>query len=170
MWERARARVRARGCAEFASLGASEARRRIGLGLSVLRAHDLDPVGFVPPGWLARPSTADVLADLGFRYTLTQWRVLDLSRRTSPIVPSTSQRPGSVVTGASARVNGVWVQGWAAMRRPLRIALHPDDLADDRLVTATERMFSHASKQRYEGITYSEFVDRGDASRRAGGE
>ena len=158
---RLRAQVRARGCAEFAELGAEEARRRITLGRQALCAAGFDPVGFVPPGWLAMRSTDAVLRDEGFAYTTTQWQVRDVRDGTIVRVASTSQRPGSALTAAAAAANL-----WIAHRcfesgRSLRIALHPDEIHDARLVRAADRMLLDASVHRHRTITYAELVGVG---------
>ena len=157
-FERTRSAVRARGCAEFAGLGPVEARRRLELGRAVLHDAGFQPRGFIPPGWLARESTNAVLADLGFEYTATQWSVIDLLHGARHSIPSTSQRPNSPVTGAAARVNLRLTARWLATGRPLRMALHPDDLNDRLLITSTRAMLSEAIRHGYQANTYGRHV------------
>lgn len=163
-FERLRARIRARGCGEFASLGPDTARQRLEWGRSTLREHGFEPTGFVPPGWLARPSTDAVLSELGFQYTTTQWTVKDLAMGRVLSVPSTSQRPGSALTGAAAALNVRLWRHWAKSGRPIRMALHPDDLGDSRIVASAHRMLTDATAYGYRSLTYSDLVSRDQAA------
>jgi predicted deacetylase len=143
-FETARASFRARGCAEFSVLGPHAARERIVLGRERMRKCALEPVGFIPPGWLMRNTTVSVLRDLGFGYTATQWSVIDLRSGTRRMVPSTSQRPRSAAAGTAAGLNVQATRWWSRAGRPLRMALHPDDLEHSRLIHATRTMLSIA--------------------------
>lgn len=155
---RCRGNVFARGCAEFNELDAVEARRRIHAGRRALSSVGIEPVGFTPPGWLASHDTVTVLRDEGFRYTTTQWAVLDLVGRRTIRMPAISQRPGSSLTLAASRANERVVGAFAARRRSLRIALHPDDLRHDELAAATHRMFTGLTRAGARSCTYEELV------------
>ena len=50
---------------EFLTLRLAPARERIDRGLALLRAHGLDPVGFIPPAWLMRADTIEASAQEG---------------------------------------------------------------------------------------------------------
>ncbi len=159
----ARAAVRARGCAEFATLDPERARHRVELGLGVLARHGFRPDGFVPPGWLALRSTDRVLAELGFTYTTTQWEVRALHDDRVIRIPSTSQRPASLLTGTAASVNLAVTRHFADRARSMRIALHPDDLLDRRLETATDRMLSMLVEAGHRSVTYRTLVSSSSA-------
>jgi uncharacterized protein len=159
----ARAAVRARGCAEFATLDAERARHRVELGLGVLARHGFRPEGFVPPGWLALRSTDRVLADLDFTYTTTQWEVRVLSSEHTIRIPSTSQRPASLFTGTAASANLAVTRRFADRGRSMRIALHPDDLLDHRLEAATDRMLSMLGEAGHHSVTYRTLVSSSPA-------
>ena len=151
-------RVRARGCAEFQSLGLAEAQRRIERGLEVLHSHGIHPLGFTPPGWLASDQAVVALRSAGFRYTTTQWAVHDLVHDHRLPVFATSQRPGSRFARHAAAVNEQIARQRFTGRRSVRVALHPDDLGVRGLKAATERTLIAARVNDIESITYRDLV------------
>jgi len=118
----------------------------------------------VPPGWLALRSTDAVLRDAGFAYTTTQWQVRNLRTGTTIAMASTSQRPGSALTAAAAAANLKVAHHCFETGRSLRIALHPDEIHDARLVRAADRMLLDASVHDHRSVTYADLVG---AARRA---
>ena len=113
---------------EFLTLDGAAAGERIARGRHRLRALGLEPVGFVPPAWLAREDGhgAAGRAGLGFSEDQHAIRLFPSGRRVaSPVVRWSARTPlrawGSLAV-ARAR--------WTLQRRaPLpRIALHPGDL------------------------------------------
>jgi predicted deacetylase len=157
-WRRAVASVVARGCAEFWSLDAREARRRLEIGRDVLCRAGLAPVGFTPPGWLASEPTLEVLAELGYRYTTTRNAVLDLGTGKSYRVPALSQRPGGASETIGRAVVDRWSRRLARHGSSARVALHPLDLASPELVAsnlgAVDALLESGAKPR----TYRDFV------------
>jgi predicted deacetylase len=113
---------------EFLTLDESAARARITRGLERLRALGLQPVGFVPPGWLAKAEGHAAVAQAGLGFSEDD-RAIHLypSHRSlrSPVVRWSARR--SVLAWGSVLVaHGRWaLQGRA--RFP-RLALHPQDL------------------------------------------
>jgi predicted deacetylase len=127
--DRLRAWGRTAGEGEFLTLRRDEAAARIARGLARLRTVGLDPVGFVPPAWLARPEGHDAAGDAGLVFTEDD-RAIHLypSRRrvASPVVrwsARTSVRAVGSVAVARARLA---LQSGAAYPR---VAFHPQDLA-----------------------------------------
>ena len=120
--------------AEFLTLDGAAARDRIARGLDRLRTLGLDPVGFVPPAWLARHEGHEAAGEAGLGFSEDD-RAIHLypSRRRvpSPVVRWSARTParawGSVAV-ARAR--------WILQRRAHfpRIAFHPQDL--DHAATA----------------------------------
>jgi predicted deacetylase len=159
MWRRGVGSVAARGCAEFWSLDAREARRRLEVGRDVLCRAGLAPVGFTPPGWLASGPTLTVLAELGYRYTTSRGAVLDLMTGESHRVPALSQRPGGAGEKIGRAVVDRWARRLARHGGSARVALHPRDLSSPALVAsnlaAIDRLLESDAKAR----TYREFVD-----------
>ena len=151
-------RALARGCAEFLELGIVEATRRILAGREVLDAAGIHPVGFTPPGWLASRDTLCALRRLRYRYTTTQWSIVDVVRTETHYVGALSQRPGSTIAGVAAVANQRVARALISRDRPLRIALHPDDFASPRLRDATHRILASAA-QHGKSMTYIEFLD-----------
>lgn len=154
---RAVGRVVARGCAEFLELGDAEARWRIVAGLDALDSCDFRPTGFTPPGWLASHQTFDVLRQLDFAYTTSQWTVFDLRRDRSIRVGALSQRPGSPLGDVAATANLRIGRAAIATGRALRIAIHPADLHHPRLRRANEQLLARAADH-CESVTYADFV------------
>jgi predicted deacetylase len=123
-----RALGRTAGEGEFLTLRYEAASERIARGLRVLRDCGLDPVGFVPPAWLAREETHRACADLGLGVSEDErsLRVHSVGARLpSPVVRWSART--AVRAHASAAVARLrWhVQRSASMPR---LALHPTDL------------------------------------------
>jgi predicted deacetylase len=160
MWRRGVGSVAARGCAEFWSLDAREARRRLEVGREVLCRAGLAPVGFTPPGWLASAPTLTVLADLGYRYTTSRSAVLDLTTGESHRVPALSQRPGG---GAGEKIGRAVVDRWARRLarhgESARLAMHPHDLSNPALVASNLAAIDRLLESGATARTYCEFVD-----------
>jgi hypothetical protein len=127
---------RALGCTkregEFLTLDADAARDRLLRGIDVLRSLHFNPVGFVPPAWLARESTHAEVCRLGLRFSedATSIRIHDARTQYStrwrvPVVRWSGR------TALRATLSHV-VAGmrWRFQRRSplMRVALHPQDL------------------------------------------
>jgi predicted deacetylase len=131
-----RAWGRTAGEGEFLTLGEPAARDRIARGRARLHALGLEPVGFVPPAWLA--------TDEGHRAAGGTGRGFSEADRAIRLFPSGRRVPAPAVrwsargalrawgSVAVARARWTW-QG----RAPLaRIALHPQDLAHPAISAA----------------------------------
>jgi uncharacterized protein len=128
------------GEAEFLTLDAAAARARVARGLDCLRKLGLEPVGFVPPAWLAREATYEAAAAAGLRFSEDDRsvRLLLSGRRISSPVVRWSARTAARAWGsvAVARTRSL-LQRRAQLPR---IALHPRDLdhpATTRSLTRT---------------------------------
>jgi len=139
--------------AEFPGLDPVATRRRVEMGLRLLRDAELDPCGFVAPGYaytralrrvLAEPSY-DWFADLGGIDTRARGRIqaralclgssTPLKRAVSPMV---------VRAGARARGD------------VLRLDVHPADFDQPRHLAALECVLAHADHRR--PVTYDELA------------
>ena len=136
-WRRGVNALAARGCAEFVGVDRPEATRRVSWGRQVLRDLGFDPVGFTPPGWLASSGTAEALRDVGYRYTTSHTKVTDLHHDAAIQAIDFSHRPGGASETIAAAVLTAGARRVVRARRPLRLALHPADLASPALVRAT---------------------------------
>jgi predicted deacetylase len=144
---------------EFASLKAPEAAARIDQGLAALRAAGLEPIGFVPPAWLARPDLHPVVRDAGLAFTEDTQAVTELGRGQRIRAPATCwstrrvwRRTGSVVVAAA----GLRLEH----ARPLvRIAFHPPDALWPGILTSCRRTLA-ALLRRRAVITYRELLAR----------
>ncbi len=124
---------------EFLTLRYDGARAKIDRGLARLRAVGLDPVGFVPPAWLARAETFRAARDAGVPVAEDD-RVIHVFRRgrmiASPVVRWSAR--------GTFRAYGSLVQAelrWRLQRnaRAVRIALHPADLDHPATAASVER-------------------------------
>jgi predicted deacetylase len=113
---------------EFLTLDAVAAHDRLTRALRRLQALGLQPVGFVPPAWLAREGTHQAAAAAGLTFTE--------DARTIRLLSSGRQVPSPVVRWSARTAVRAWgsvaVAGtrWVLQRQSAwpRIALHPRDL------------------------------------------
>lgn len=161
----------ARGAGEFWTLDAAEARDRIERGLDVLRVAGIEPEGFVPPGYLASPGTREALKACGLRYWTSHFGVHDLQLGVRYNVVALCHRPA---VGADGRPFGERSGDYLIERspqwftrrgRPLRLALHPDDLRRPGLRDTTLRAIERALKFGARAMTYRELLARYSGSR-----
>lgn len=157
-WSRVQSAILTRGCNEFHSLRYSEATRRMELGLQQLSNYDFSPTGFVPPGWLASEGTIQAAKELGFTYLTTRTRFLHLAAGHSHTIPAWSHRPNSTLSFAGA----LWWQMGTASRllspSALRLALHPGDVSDKKLMDVSERCVRRLLDFGYKSYTYQELI------------
>jgi predicted deacetylase len=151
-------RVLTRGCAEFATLGSAEAERRAASSLTALRSHGFEPTGFVAPGWSLSTAARDAVRAVGFEYTTTRLAVDDLTVPNSIAVPAVCHRPGSPLSMLAARMVVAVVEMRCRDRRSIRLALHPDDVHDERLDQATRRALQALRSCELDLVTYDELV------------
>jgi predicted deacetylase len=114
--------------AEFLALDFAAARDRLLRGLERLRQLDLDPLGFVPPAWLARESTHQAVAAAGLSFSEDDQSVrLHPSeiRLRSPVVRWSARTAIRALGSVAVAATRARFQSGA---RVPRIALHPDDL------------------------------------------
>jgi predicted deacetylase len=154
-----RAWGRTAGEGEFLTLDRAAAAERIARGLTCLRGLGLDPVGFVPPAWLARPGTYRAAAEAGLRVSEDDGAIVLLPsghRVASPVLRWSARTPGRAWSSAAvAEVR------WLTQRRApvARIALHPGDLqrpATARsVVRSLDRWLTVHRPIRYEALAHS---------------
>lgn len=147
----------ARGCEEFWSIDYAGAMTRLSMGLNALRDEGFDPVGFVAPGWLMSHDTIRALRTVPLRYTVTHTRVLDLASTRSVRVVTTSQRPGSVLSHPCAVAARGLLASQISRSRPVRVAIHPADLAEPALRRANVKLCDAALGHGYSSLTYRDF-------------
>jgi predicted deacetylase len=142
---------------EFASLPPEEAQARIARGLATLRQAGLDPIGFVPPAWLARPGLDRIALDAGLALTEDARAVFVRGRRVA--APATCwstrsawRRTGSAVV-AAARLR------FERSQPLVRLALHPHDADWSRVLDSCRRTLMRLLDQRAP-IDYRELMGR----------
>lgn len=161
---RAIGRVIARGCGEFWTLGEEAAVGRLLAGREVLESVGLGAAGFVAPAWLMSPGARAAVAATGFRYTTTHRHVVDVATETTIPCLALSQRPQDRLAGLAAALSLAGVRRAARVGAPLRIAVHPDDLADRRSLPGVLTAIDIAVDAGYRSLTYGNLVD--EAARR----
>lgn len=153
-------RVLARGCAEFAAIDRGEASKRIAAGLDELRSLGFTVTGFTPPGWLQSPGALEALSATDLRYTTTQWHVRELTSWRRLRIPALSHRPDSPWSATAAQALVQVGKRRLDRGRAIRLALHPRDLEDDRLLRATICLVDHALHLGARFTTYERLVQR----------
>jgi predicted deacetylase len=124
---------------EFLTLDYTAARDRIDRGLERLRTLGLDPVGFVPPAWLARAETHAAVKDAGLAVSEDDATIFVHAKGNelpSPVLRWSSRgafRAYGSVLQAAAR--------WTFQRAApvMRIALHPADLDHPATAASVQR-------------------------------
>lgn len=114
---------------EFLTLSGTEAERRIRRGLATLARCGIEPVGFVPPAWLAHRECSSAVSDCGLRF-FEDVSSIHLSQRgtrlPSPVTRWSARHPWrEAASRFVARTRFVLDRhSWL-----VRVALHPSDLA-----------------------------------------
>ena len=124
-----RAWGRTAGEGEFLTLDEPAARERIARGRARLRVLGLEPIGFVPPAWLARDAghRAAGGSGLGFSEDDRAIHLFPSGRRVRAPVVRWSARGSIRAWGSVAVARARWtLQGGAPLAR---LALHPQDLS-----------------------------------------
>jgi predicted deacetylase len=151
----------ARGEAEFAHLGRTEAARCLAEGRLLLGRVGIRPLGFVAPAWQQSPGAFQAVVEAGFGFTAFLGRVVPLrgpfESKAAPAL--TFCAPGPLVDHPKRLV----MRGLERLgrRAPLvRLALHPEDVrAPGRLVHILSRLRVLVAERRV--VTYAEYLDLG---------
>ena len=151
-WPRsALARLQGGAAAEFPGLGPGETARRVEVGLRLLRDVELEPRGFVAPGYAYTRALRTVLAD-SFEWfaDLRSVRTRDHGCVRAHALCLGNSTPAKralspVAVRAAARANG---------ERVLRVDIHPADFERPRHVATLEWLLELARGR--EAVTYDE--------------
>jgi hypothetical protein len=127
---------------EFLTLTRTDARWRLREGLARLRALGLNPLGFVPPAWLARAGWLRAVADVGLQLAEDAGAVYTVRPERRPTrLPSLAIRWST--RGAARAWASVAASEWRwrteREARLVRVALHPADLAHPAVARAAVR-------------------------------
>lgn len=144
LWHRASLRS---GSAEFASLDPAETRRALSAGRRILHLADLEPDGFVAPGYGYTEALHQSLA-ARFKWWISESRLH---------TPMTGARGMAIPRAVSANNIRRW-SARAAQEAPLlRVDLRPSDLDDRSAVKSFERLFDRACDRRT--VSFGEIGD-----------
>ncbi len=158
-WKR---RLLTGGEGEFLALQGEALRERLMQGRDVFRrCLDADPDGLVPPAWLAHPSLAAALRDLGFDYTEDHHRLYQLRQAhtlQSPVITwatrTFARRVGSLVVCPALAT--LW------QPRPLiRTAMHPLDFDYPATVASLTRLLRALLREREPISVHGAFMSSG---------
>ncbi len=124
---------------EFLTLEYDAARARIDRGLARLRALGLEPVGFVPPAWLARSDTHRAVRDAGLAVSEDDGMIYAFraGRSIASPVVRWSSRGAFRAYGSVAQAQLRWMLQRG--HQVVRIALHPADLDHPATAVSVER-------------------------------
>ena len=113
---------------EFLTLDYTGARDRIDRGLERLRTLGLEPMGFVPPAWLARAETHEAARDAGLLVSEDDGAIY-LHRSRTKVASPVMRWSARTAVRSFASVVGERVR-WSFQRNApvMRLALHPGDL------------------------------------------
>lgn len=124
---------------EFLTLDYEGARARIDRGVARLRALGLEPVGFVPPAWLAKPATHAAVRDAGLVVSEDDGTVY-VHAPSKTIASPVVRWSGRGAVRAYGSVLFERMRWWLQRSAPvMRIALHPGDLAHPATAASLER-------------------------------
>lgn len=113
---------------EFLTLGRAGATEKIARGLQTLRQQGLEPIGFVPPAWLAHEDTFNAVRDAGLAFS-EDARGVRVSARNQSLPAPAVRWSGRTTYRAHASAFVASVRWQTQRARPLvRLALHPQDL------------------------------------------
>ena len=151
-------RTVARGAEEFWMLDPDEGAARVACGRRVLEELGLVPAGFTPPGWLAPRELHRGLEDAGLSYVTDHFGVTDLVRRRRLRSPAWCYRGGTRARSVGATAVQRAVRATAARRDTVRLAVHPVDAADPRLVDDTVELVDDLMRRGVRPATFGELV------------
>jgi len=151
-------------CAEFRYLGFSRAAERMRLGREMVeRAIGREPVGFVPPGWLAHRDTYRAADVEGLGFVEDHVGITDLSTLRRHVAPAVAFRSGNLVRTAASVAWAGMLENVAGAWGDVRVAIHPGDLASEILGEAAGRLVARVGA-RCRWVGYGAYLDarRGD--------
>ncbi len=148
----------ARGCQEFWALSKADAKALVSDGLNKLSSLGYKPSGFIAPGWLASTGTKQAISEIGFSYTTSHLQISDLLFEKCHFASVICQRPNAPTTRLVMLMTTLLAEILMALRLPLRIAVHPEDLHDAKLRKRILKLVSRAVVNGYQSITYDQFV------------
>ena len=157
-WDVMRAAIFAAGQAEFASLGGSGMRRRIGVGLQLLHELGLEARGFCAPAWLASPGLTDALREAGVDYAVWLTGIDDLARSRRVRVLPVGYLGSGGLQEALAQVGGLLTLALAGRGPHLRVVLHPQGAETSGHAERALRLAA-ALAARWPVGTYTELLD-----------
>jgi predicted deacetylase len=160
-WKR---RLLTGGEGEFLALQGDELHERLIQGRDVFRrCLDADPNGFVPPAWLAHPTLAATLRDLGFDYTEDHHRLYQLQQAHARHAPVITWATRTVTRRIGSRVVCPALATLWRSQPLLRVALHPHDFDHPATVANITRVLRVLVRDRELISVHGAFMSSGIA-------
>ena len=145
------------GEGEFYDINYREAKERVTKAQAEFQRAELNPVGFIAPAWLLSEDGEEALRDLGFTYTTRLRSVSDLQG-------GSVEQSQSLCWSVRAAWRRVVSLGWNTFlyhrlrdSALMRLAIHPVDLAHERIWNQITRLTAAAQLQR-QVITYADWA------------
>lgn len=167
LWNKLVRKVYTAGEAEFYSIDADEARRRLNRGLEWFNRNGWPVTGFVAPAWLLGDGSWKALQEFSFRYTTTMRQFYLLPERKA------IHSPSLVYSARNAWLKQVSFTRNAILHHThrhapiLRIGLHPNDVLHPDIVKDTQRLLRNFLENRL-AMTKISFTSMWQQSSRAG--
>lgn len=154
---RMRARLFARGSAEFMSLPPDVAAEHVATGLATLQRIGLHPTGFCPPGWLADRGLARILQAAGLRYLVTYFRLIDLRRGASAWLPGFGYMGSGDMQEPLVAIEGGYVLLARRSLPVIRVFLHPQGASSSSLCARTLNAVERLRRER-RPVTFTDLL------------
>lgn len=142
---------------EFASIDPIEAKRRIKIGMDILKNVGLETQGFVAPMWNINQNVMKILKKERFSFTETFFSIVDLERdRKIRSLVCNYNFGNSVINRLVLIPNSANFLLKKASRRLIRIALHPQD--SDATLKHIKRLLLELKKKGFDFLQYREVL------------
>jgi predicted deacetylase len=148
---------------EFRNLNYKQAKQKILTGLNEYKkVFESNPSGFIPPSWMISKESKHCLRDIGFKYTTTWNRIIDLQK---------NKKIFSIVNGfdrfgenklspfVSRTVSNLHIKLQVFFgAKIIRFSIHPGDIIDHNFPLEFP-MLKEIIKKGYKPITYEKVLD-----------
>jgi predicted deacetylase len=148
--------------AEFLDLRTETARARLEAGRALFASLGWRTEGFVAPAWLMAEGLANLLAEMGFRYTTRLREIVPLLPGVNRLISSQSLCY-STRSGWRRTASGIWNKRLFGQLRDtelIRLSLHPRDLEFPLIRRQVDQILRASLKRGFQPTTYGEYVAR----------
>lgn len=154
---RVRARLFARGDAEFVCYATGDAFNAARAARAEVAGLGLSPRGFCAPGWLAGPGIDGVLASIGYEYAVKFSGIADLRHQRWLRAPAVGFMGAGPFAERLTRLENALTLRWPREPRILRVFLHPRNASTSPACVAVLRALPALARDR-KLVTYAELL------------